>query len=454
MDMTLGQLADVLQVTLPAGLDPSQVLTGVCTDTRQLQAGEVFVALRGENFDGADFARPAVEHGALLAVVMAGQEELGPRQLVVPDTLTALGQIARGWREGLAAKIIAITGSAGKTTTKNLLAAICCQAGPTVATTGTQNNEIGVPQTLLRLRREDAFGVLEFGMRGRGEIRQLAEIACPQVGVITGIGEAHIGRLGSREAIAETKAEMLPLLPPEGTAVLPAEDFFYPLLAGMCSCPVLAFGFGEEAQVRCEAVLEESFTGQKARVRLGEATCEVTLQLPGRHNLANALAASAAALAVGCTPEQIVTGLASYEGAAMRGEVLPGPGGSTIIHDAYNANPVSVAAALQVLQQAPGRRLMVFGDMLELGPTAPDAHRRIGQLAAQAGVAWLVTVGELAALAADTAAAAGVRVTRVGSPEEAADVLLPELAPEDLLLVKGSRGLQLERTVGRLQDGG
>jgi UDP-N-acetylmuramoyl-tripeptide--D-alanyl-D-alanine ligase len=452
MDITLGQLAQWLEVTLPAELEAEQPVKGICTDSRQLQAGDVFIALKGDNFDGADFARSALAQGALLAVVAAPQATLGLRQLVVTDTLTALGQIAHHWRQQLTACIIAITGSAGKTTTKNMVAAICQQAGPTVAAEGTHNNEIGVPQTLLRLGRDDAYGVLEFGMRGRGEIRQLAEIVRPQVGVITGIGEAHIGRLGSREAIAETKAEILPLLPPEGTAVLPAEDFFFPLLAGMCPCPVLAFGFGDAAQVRCEAVLHESLTGQRARVRLGETISEITLQLPGRHNLSNALAAAAAALAAGCSPEQIVAGLAACEATPMRGELLPGPQGSMIINDAYNANPVSVAAALQVLQQSPGRRLMVLGDMLELGPTAAEAHQQLGRLIAQAGVVWLITVGELAALAGESAAAAGLQVTAATSPEEAAELLRPELRPGDAVLVKGSRGMQLERTVGRLQD--
>jgi UDP-N-acetylmuramoyl-tripeptide--D-alanyl-D-alanine ligase len=454
MKWTLGELAQACDGVLPAGLDPLLGVNGVSTDTRALAPGEVFLALKGERFDGHDFVIQALGQGAVAAVVSRPLPEQPERQVLVPDTLVALGCIARGWRLTLPARVAAITGSAGKTTTKGLLASICEQAGPTVAAAGTENNAIGVPRTLLRLKGEHRFCVVEFGMRGRGEIKQLTEIARPDVGIITTIGEAHIGRLGSREAIAESKAEMLPLLPPDGAAVLPADDFFFPVLASLCPCPVLPFGFGPEARVRCLEVHAQALASVRATVLLDDVTVDLTVPLPGRHNLANALAAAAGGLALGCTPDHIRQGIEAYAGLEMRGEVMSGPAGTTILNDAYNANPDSVAAALEVLGQAAGRRVFVFGDMLELGQFEAEAHQRVGEQAAETGVSLLVTVGDLAALAADAARNAGVEVVTTGTPEEAADRLLPLLQAGDTILVKASRGTALERTVGRLRNGG
>lgn len=452
MKTTAGELAALLGVGLPAGLQPSTPLAGVTTDSRQVVPGQIFVGLKGERFDGADYAAAAVEQGAALAVIERRVEGVGDRQLVVPDALVAFSQMARWWRTQMPAKVIAVTGSAGKTTTKDLMASICAEQGPTVATVATENNEIGVPKTLLRLTEEDVFCVLEFGMRGRGQIKQLAEIALPEIGVITVIGDAHLGLLGSREAIAESKAELLPLLPSHGAAVLNADDFFFALFSGMCPCPVVSFGFAEEAQVRCLEVLEEALEHSRARVRIGEETVELRVPLPGRHNLMNALAAAAAGLASGATAGQIKAGIESYGGAAMRGQIIAHESGATIVDDSYNANPTSLAASLQMLSRAPGRKILVFGDMLELGETAPQAHRRVGKLAAQAGVALMVTVGELAAQAAEKAGELGVETRIANSPEEAAEWLGPRLEKDDIVLVKGSRGMALDGAVRRLLD--
>lgn len=452
MQITVAELAALLGVETPAALSPDLLMDGLSTDSRTVEPGQLFVALQGEKFDATCFAAAAVDTGAALVVVPRPVSELAGRQLVVPDTLWALQQIARFWREQMPAKVAAVTGSAGKSTTKDLLAAICGQAGPTVATIANENNEIGVPKTLLRLMPDDRFCVVEFGMRGRGQIRQLAEIARPDVGVITCIGEAHLGLLGSREAIAASKAELLPLLGTQGVAVLPADDFFFPLLRGMCSCRVIPFGTSAEAEVRLLEVLAETLTQTRAQVALGDEVIELTVPLPGRHNLSNALAAAAAALGLGCSAGQIQTGVASYRGLEMRGEMVSGPYGSTIINDAYNAHPTSMVAALQMLGHASGRKILVFGDMLELGAAAPAAHAKVGELAAEAGVSLLVTVGEMAALAAETAAARGLEVRVANTPEEAAEALHPRLREGDTVLVKGSRGTHLERTVRRLLD--
>jgi UDP-N-acetylmuramoyl-tripeptide--D-alanyl-D-alanine ligase len=452
MEITLGQLAALCGAPLPPGRSAEERITGVSTDSRSVAPGDVFVGLRGEKFDGADYAAAALAGGAVVAVVSGPLADLEGRVLVVPDSLRTLGALAAFWRRQLGIRVAAVTGSAGKTTTKDLLAAACRQAGATVATLANENNEIGVPATLLRATHDDLFGVLEFGMRGRGQIRALTEIARPDVGLITCIGEAHLGLLGSREAIAESKAEVLPLLPADGVAVLPADDFFYPLLRGMCNCRVISFGLSAEAEVRAEEVLDETLTGTRALASLGDERVELTVPLPGRHNLTNALGAAAAALALGCTVDQIQAGFSAYEGLQMRGEIIAGPSGAVLINDAYNANPTSMVAALQMLGGAGGRKILVFGDMLELGDAAAEAHARVGAQAAEAGVSLLVTVGEMAALAAETAAARGVEARATNSPEEAAEALGPRLEAGDTVLIKASRGTQLERTVRRLLD--
>lgn len=447
MRWTLGELATACGATLPPGLAASTPVSGLSTDTRDLQPGQAFLALTGEHHDGHDYVAQALQGGASAVIVSREVPAADNRSLVVPDTLTALGDIARAWRLRTPARVAAISGSAGKTTTKGLLANICLQAGPTVAAYGTENNEIGVPKTLLRVGPADQFCILEFGMRGRGEIRHLTEVAQPEIGVITTIGEAHIGRLGSREAIAESKAEMLPLLPPDGAAILPADDFFFPLLSSLCTCRVLSFGFGATAEVRALEVRAETLNSIMAMVAFGEETVELVVPLPGRHNLANALAAAAAGMALGCDLEQIQTGIESYAGMEMRSELLSGPAGCTIINDTYNANPQSVAASLRVLAPTTGRRIFVFGDMLELGESAAEAHAEVGRQAAQSGVSLLVTVGPLAALAAESARCAGVEAVSVETPEAAAEALKPVLRAGDKVLVKASRGIALERTV-------
>lgn len=452
MRISVGALATLLGGEVPLGLAPDLTLDEVTTDSRDVAPGQLFIGLKGEKFDGADYAAAALAAGAALAVLERPVPEAEGRQIVVPDALAALGKLAHWWRHELAPTVIAVTGSAGKTTTKDLVASVCAQMGPTVATIATENNEIGVPKTLLRLRADDRFGVLEFGMRGRGQIKQLAEIARPDLGVITLIGDAHVGLLGSREAIAESKAELLPLLPPHGTAVLNADDFFFPLLSGMCSCPVVSFGFSEQAQVRCLELLEEALAHVVARVRLGADTVTLRVPLPGRHNLMNALAAAAVGLACGATPAQIQAGIEGYAGAAMRGNIVAGPNGATIIDDVYNANPTSMTVSLQMLARTPGRKILVFGDMKELGPVGPDAHGTVGRQAAEAGVALLVTVGELAALTAEAAAALGVATHVTDTPAQAAAVLRPLLEPGDVVLVKGSRAMALEGTIRGLLD--
>ncbi|MFP3904913.1 MAG: UDP-N-acetylmuramoyl-tripeptide--D-alanyl-D-alanine ligase [Armatimonadota bacterium] len=450
MRINISDLAEECDFQIQRG-DRDTWVRGVSTDSRDIKQGEAFVALVGDRFDGHDFLREAADAGAAAVVVEAGRlgdAAIDTVVITVPDTLQALGCIGRYWRRRCSAHVVAVTGSAGKTTTKDMIGSILQQAGAVTTTRENQNNEIGVPQTLLRMGRNDDFCVLEFGMRAPGEIEYLVRISEPDIGLITNIGEAHIGRLGSREAVAKAKAEMLPLLPEDGAAVLNADDFFFPLLSNMASAPVISFGT-TEADVTLTDVELLGVTGCRARLRLPGGSIEVTLQLPGRHNAMNAAAAAAVATAVDIAPDLIKAGLEAFEGHSMRSQTIQA-GDVTIIHDAYNASPTSVPPALEVLGQAQGRKVFVFGDMLELGPAAEEAHREIGRLAVKHGVDLLISVGQLGEYAAEEAEEEGVQIYHTSNAQEAAEIARDILQPGDTVLVKASRGMKLEIVVEAL----
>jgi len=458
LNLTPHEIADAVQGELVA---PGRPATGVSTDTRALRAGDVFFALLGEGArtrpqaNGHRYVRDAVERGAVGAVVSSPVRDTPPGFAVirVDDTLLALGRLATMWRQRMPVRLAAVTGSVGKTSTKGMLGAILSGCRPTAVAPASYNNEIGVPLTLLGLDRADTFCVVELAMRGPGEIGYLAGIARPEVGVITNIGSSHVGRLGSREATARAKGELLPLLPPTGAAVLRRSDFFFGVLSELASAPVISFGLEDAADVRAEQLAEDGLRGTRFELVLPRARVPVALAVPGLHQVENALAASAAAAALGVPPEVIARGLASYVGAEMRGRVVEAPGGITIIDDCYNAAPDSVRAALGVLAGVPGRRLFLFADMLELGEESPEDHRVVANQAAEAGVAHLLTVGELARIAAQVAAERGLATSSFATPEEALAALREELRPGDTLLVKGSRLMRLERVVeGLLSD--
>jgi UDP-N-acetylmuramoyl-tripeptide--D-alanyl-D-alanine ligase len=446
---TLGEIAAVVQGRLVSG-SGEVVVRGVTTDSREAKAGHLFVCLRGERFDGHDFVEAARAAGVAAALVERALPSSLP-QVVVGDTLKALGALARWWRRRQGALVIGVTGSAGKTTTKGMLAAVLGQHRPTLSNPGTENNEIGVPRTLLRLGGE-AYCVLEMGARGRGQIAYLAQVAAPQIGVITNIGEAHLGLIGSREQVAAAKGELLAALPPEGTAVLNAEDFFFGVLAELAPCRVVSFGL-ERGDFRAEEV-EVGIEGTSFILAGPAGRAQVRVRLAGRHNAVNAAAAAAAAWAAGAKLEHIVAGLEAYEGEGMRSQIVRRPDGAVIINDAYNASPTSVQAALELLAAMPGRKVMVFGDMLELGEYAQEAHERVGRAAAQAGVAVMVAVGPLAKAAGAVAQHSGVQVLYADSPEEALELAEEIVQPGDVVLVKASRLVGLERVAEGLGGGG
>ncbi len=449
---TLGEVAAACAGRIEGGPAQTQ-LSGVSTDTRELASGELFVALTGQNHDGHDFLEAALERGAAGVLVSdSARVPSGLPAVIVPDTLHALGALAAWHRGRMPARVAAITGSTGKTSTKDMLGAIVQCVGPSVVAEGTQNNEIGVPLTLLRLGPEDACCVLELAMRGPGEIDYLAAMARPQVGVITNIGQSHVGRLGSREAIAQVKAELLEHVPADGAAVLNADDFFFSVFSAMASARVVSFGIDAEADFRAVEVDAGAVDGVSFRMLTPAGERPVRLRIPGRHSVMNALAASAAAMRLGASLEQVVGALEGFAGSAMRMQQVGGVGGSLVLNDAYNASPDSVGAALAVLGAARGRKVFVFGDMLEMGAEGEPAHREVGRAAAEAGVNRLIALGELAALAAEEAGKLGVRVSSVSDAAEAVALLRPELREGDVVLVKGSRGMALERVVEGLTD--
>jgi UDP-N-acetylmuramoyl-tripeptide--D-alanyl-D-alanine ligase len=445
---SLSQAAAWLDARL---IGEDRAIDGVGTDTRRLEPGQLFVALAGPRFDGHDFAPEAVAGGAAALLV---SRELGTPlpQLLVPDTRLALGRLAAAWRATLAARVVGITGSNGKTTTKEMIAAILAAVGPTAATQGNLNNDIGVPLTLLAAR-DEAFLVVEMGANHSGEIAALTAMVRPHVALITNAGRAHLEGFGSREAVARAKGEILGGLGPEGFFVLNADDPWAPLwraLAG--SRRVLSFGLGGGAKVRPEpgswaTSLNGSGFHCRYRVHTPRGRLDLELALAGRHNLMNALAAVAVAEALALEPTVIGAALAGLRPLSGRLNPLATTSGARLIDDSYNANPESVAAALELLKGLPGRRWLVLGDLAELGSAAAGLHRELGVQARQAGLERLWAVGPLSSEAVVGFGGGGRQFQTPRALEEA---LAPELGPADVVLVKGSRSAGMERVVRTL----
>ncbi len=445
----LRQIAEITGGRL-AFSEPGLVVQGLSTDSRQVRPGQLFVALKGDRFDGHDYVDSARQAGAAAALVEREVSSPIP-QVVVDDTLIALGKLGQWWRslrEDLI--VVAVTGSAGKTTTKGMTASILARRGPTLSNRGTENNEIGLPSTLLRLANEE-YCVLEMGSRGLGQIDYLAQIARPSVGVITNIGEAHLGVIGGREKIAQAKSELIAALPATGTVVLNREDYFFGLLSEMAPCQVLSFGLSE-GDFRAESI--HTCVDGTSFVLVGPpGRKEVRLRSLGRHNVLNALAAAAASWACGARGPHIVAGLEAFRGEALRTQIFRREDGTLIVNDAYNASPTSVGALLDLVHDMPGRKVFVFGDMLELGDYAQVAHERVAQQAQEAGIQVLVAVGELGALTGAAAERLGLTVAYARDAEEAAWVAVRLLQPGDVVLVKASRLVGLERVAEYLAEG-
>jgi len=440
-------------------------ITGAAIDSREVRPGDLFVALPGDRGDGHEFLRDAFARGAAAAIVSgpraarALEEGAGPL-VAVEDPGRALLSLAGDERDALGATVVGVTGSSGKTCTKDLTAAVLTTRFRTVWSQASFNNEIGLPLTILAAAAETEAVVCEMGARGPGHIRLLCEVARPRIGVVTNVGLAHIGLFGSPEAIGEAKAELPEALPADGTAVLNADDPVVSSYASRTPARALRFGLGPDADVRAGSVKLQPGTG-RARFTLvtPSGTAEVALTVPGQHMVANALAAAAVGHAMGLTPDGIAEGLAAAEVSGGRMDVFVAPGGFRVIDDAYNANPASMAAALRAARTVAGggRLVAVLGEMAELGGIAAQEHARVGALVASLGVHRLLAVGEAAGTIADGALDAGLpsdRVERCGDAAAALRSVTARAREGDVVLVKASRVAGLDRLAAALRPPG
>ncbi len=437
----------------------NQQFNSVSTDTRHLSDGELFVALRGERFDAADFLAQAESAGACGAVVDQWNSDSSLSQLVVADTLRALGQIAGRQREYFTKPVIAITGSVGKTSCKEMLDAILCRDGAVLATSGNLNNEIGVPLTLFRLAPEHDFAVIEMGAGKPGDIAYLSNIVRPDVALVTTVAAAHLEKFGSLEAIAETKTAIYKGLASGGRAIVNMDnDFTRQWAAANSMANQISFSaVHENADVHARAIepiddSSETLGCFRFELQLGESRAQVDLRVAGRHMVANALAAAACAHAVGAKLDEIAAGLSSYEGYAGRLKQYRGFNNSRLVDDSYNANPTSMRAAIDVLASMAGTKIFVMGDMAELGDTEQELHAEIGHYARAAGIDHLLCVGELSALAAHEFGKAADVFT---SNEDCAQRCKKLLQMEDgraNVVVKGSRSAGMESVLELLKE--
>lgn len=423
------------------------LLQGVSTDTRNIEAGNLFVALHGDHFDGHDFLAQAFAKGAAAAMIDQDCASVAP-VLCVSNTREALGRLATGWRRRFKLPVAAVTGSNGKTTVRSMITAICSQQHRVLATIGNLNNDIGLPLTLLRLSADDQMAVLELGANHAGEIAYLTELAAPDVAVVTNASAAHLEGFGTLEGVARAKGELFSGLAADGIAVINADDRFATLwhtLAGPRR--VITFGLQNPADVSAQCQMHDGRTEmvldyQQQRIPLH-------LPVPGRHNVMNALAASAVAIALELPISVIKAGLESMQAVPGRLQIHTGLHGSRVIDDTYNANPASLAAALDVLAGFPGRHVLVLGDMAELGPNAEALHEESGRLAHHKAVDALFALGPLSA-----AAVRGFTGSAQHFEDHAALIaaLREQLGPEVTVLIKGSRRMQMDRVVRALLD--
>ena len=443
--MRLHEAADALGAHW-AGEDV--MLQGVGTDTRTLQTGQLFVALHGPNFDGHDYLAEAKAKGA--AACMVEKPVANCSALIVGDTRLALGQLARVWRHHFAMPLVAVTGSNGKTTVKEMLASIFARLGEVLATRGNLNNDIGVPLTLLGLDSSHTSAVVELGANHAGEIAYLTAIAEPNVAVITNAASAHLEGFGTLNGVANAKGEIFQGLKEDGTAIINADDEFASLWRGLAKDKkVLSFGLQNPADIAAQ--WQTGDRGSQIHVSTPEGKVKLQLALLGEHNVMNALAAIAAAQAAGVKLTTIKAGLEAMQPVAGRLQLKAGIHGSRIIDDTYNANPASLAAAIEVLAGFTGKHILVLGDMGELGDEARELHAQAGRFARAHGVDRLYTVGPMAAVAAE---AFGKEAQQCDSHEAASKALQQELTDDATVLVKGSRLSRMERVVQRLESGG
>lgn len=469
-------LADIWQAITGQELEDSRaaefVFRDVVIDSRSAKKDSLFIALRGEKDDGHNYVKHAFEKGAWAAIIdkviegvplvidtTEGPESQAPDEftppfcLLVDDTLQALQAIAAHRRRQFDVRVIGITGSVGKTTTKEAIYSVLNRSFPTLKSQESFNNEIGLPLALVGLEERHSKVVLELGMYALGEIAQLAQIALPQVGVVTNVTHSHLERLGSLERIAQAKAELVQALPPEGTAILNGDDPRVRAMSNMTEAQVLYYGLSPDCDLRATHVESRGLDGVRFRMHHDRETLHIKIPLLGRHSVHTALAAAAVGVTEGQPWGQIVAGLRDIA-VQLRLIATPGVKGSTIIDDTYNASPTSSLAALNLLAELEGRKIAVLGDMLELGSYEEEGHRKVGRRVAEVADK-LVTVGTLAAIIGKEAIAVGMPekdVFLAEDNEQAIQVVHDLVAGGDLILIKGSRARHMEDMIVELGE--
>ncbi|HUL73362.1 MAG TPA: UDP-N-acetylmuramoyl-tripeptide--D-alanyl-D-alanine ligase [Vicinamibacterales bacterium] len=457
--LTAGMVATATGGRVIAG-DPVRGFAGVSIDSRTIAPGALFVALRGDRFDGHAFVGAAVERGAAGVLVSAPAPGAGPAAvIVVDDTLRALQALGRTVRRQSGARVVAITGSAGKTTTKEVAADLLSAKYAVFRNRGNLNNHVGLPLSLTELTHGQEIAVVELGMNHAGEIRALVAIAEPDVRVWTNVGDAHIGFFGSREAIADAKAEILEQATPRTLVVANADDALVMARVGQFAGRRVTFGESAGADVRATGVVDRGFDGTAADVSTPAGRLHLTVPLPGRRQLSNVLAAVGVALEFDVPVSEIERRVRTLQPVARRGAITRLPSGARLVDDSYNASPAAMQAMLDALAvtETSGRRVAVLGEMLELGGAAPALHEACGRHAARAGVDEIVVVGGPAAdglaIGAAREGLAASQIHRFADSAAAADAVARLVRPGDLVLVKGSRGTRTDLIVDRLKEG-
>jgi UDP-N-acetylmuramoyl-tripeptide--D-alanyl-D-alanine ligase len=469
--LTVEELREVISTKILAGSGAGwmkQPARQISLDSRSTRPGDLFLAMKGERFDGHDFVGAALSRGAVGAIVhdsydvgalaiKPNTKRMAPFILGVRDPLFAYQQLATHHRSRFDIPVVAVTGSNGKTTTKEMVASVMAHRWRVLKTEGNLNNRIGVPQTLFRLNGRHEGAVIEMGVDHVGQTTRLCEMARPTIGIITNIGPDHLEFFGSMEGSAQSKAELLDLLPADGAAVLNADDPYYDYLAARAVCRVVSFGFSSKADVRATDVKSDGRNGTIFRLLLPGKVRHtiVRIHVQGDHNVTNALAAAAVGAVLGLPGAVIAQGLSRFRPAAMRSQVFVSHG-ITVINDCYNANPASMKAAVQLLAQrgAGRKKIAVLGDMLELGSNAVPLHEEVGMFVAQQGIDQLVACGTLGRSLAEGAERAGLDRKNIVLAQDAAVAAAAVKAivkPGDVVLVKASRGMKLEHVAQALQ---
>lgn len=457
--------ADVRRVlgVEPSGASADALFTGVSTDSRSAAKGELFVALEGDTFDGHAFIPAALARGVSGIVARRGMTNgtpAGVTLFAVADTLAALGELARFHRGRLSARVVGITGSNGKTTTKQIAGSVARTTYRTAQTEGNLNNLVGLPMMLLSTPENAEALILEMGMNVPGEIKRLAEIARPDIGVVTNVGPVHLEGVGSIDGVIAEKATLLASLGADGIAIIEGDADYTERLAKSTRARVLTFGLDAASDVRAEDIEDLGQAGTRARFILPSGTFTARVPIAGIHNLKNALAAAATGVALDIPTDRIAEGIQAAPAMAMRMEIVQSPGGVQILNDSYNANPVSTRAALAFLarqrQQAGGRAVAVLGDMLELGDYTKAGHEEVGAATARLGIDRLYVIGEFADHVRRGAVSVGmdenaIAVYPKGAHDGLVNDLLDTVGRGDVVLVKGSRAMKMERIALALQ---